>query len=649
MKARVAWLAWLCIVACLAAVLSAGSGLQAQPAGRPASFSVHVEPSLARPGETVTVWIDVTLADDWHIYATTTPSGGPIPTDIRLEATGDLRPVGRPIQPPPIRAHDPNFDMTVEYYGEAVRFGVQAELNVDLAPGDIRVKGGITYMLCNAVSCLPPSTHTFDIPLQIGSGPPRSQHITTPPASVPPVQMSQAEPLDGQGSIVDVERAFSQGLSAFLYLSFTMGLLALLTPCIFPMVPITVSFFTKQESQSRRDSVIKSLVYCLGIMFTFTGLGLLLAATLGASGASRFAANPWVNMAIAGIFVAFALSLFGLFEIQLPSGLMTRLSQKQGSGYGAILLMGFTFSLTSFTCTAPFVGTLLVLTSLGTWMWPILGMLAFSAAFALPFFFLSLFPQGLSSLPRSGGWLNAVKVVMGFLELAAALKFLSNVDLVWGWGVLPREAFLAVWVAIFVLCGIYLLGKIRLPHDTPVESVGAIRLLFSLASLAFGIYLFTGLYGASLGELDAFFPPYGSQGTVSAIRSGGESLEWGDDYDAALQEAQAAGKPVFIDFAGYACTNCRWMEANIFPDPAVRGLLERYVRVQLYTDGQGEVYRRNQAFQETRFGTVALPFYAIMSPADVEISRFPGLTRDKQRFLRFLQQGFAGGAQDVSN
>ena len=649
MKTRVAWLTWLCIVACLAAVLSADSGLQAQPAGRPASFSVHAEPSPARPGETVTLWIDVTLAEDWHIYATTTPPGGPIPTDIHLEASGDLRPVGRPIQPPPIRAHDPNFDMAVEYYGGAVRFGAQAELNADLAPGETLITGSITYMLCNAISCLPPSTHTFDIPLQIGSGPPRPQHITDRSASTLPAQVSPTEPLDGQGSIVDVERAFSQGLSAFLYLSFTMGLLALLTPCVFPMVPITVSFFTKQKAQNRRDSVVKSLVYCLGIVVTFTGLGLLLAVTLGASGASRFAANPWVNLTITGIFVAFALSLFGLFEIQLPSGLMTRLSQRQGNGYGAILLMGFTFSLTSFTCTAPFVGTLLVLTSQGTWMWPILGMLAFSAAFALPFFFLSLFPQGLSSLPRSGGWLNAVKVVMGFLVLAAALIFLSHVDLVWGWGVLPREVFLAIWVAVFMLCGIYLLGKIRLPHDTPVESVGAIRLLFSLAIFAFGIYLFTGLFGASLGELDAFFPPYGSQGTVSAIRSGGEDLEWGDDYDAALQEAQTTGKPVFIDFTGYACTNCRWMEANIFPDPAVRGLLKRYVRVQLYTDGQGEGYRRNQAFQETRFGTVALPFYAIVSPAGVEIAQFPGLTRDKQRFLRFLQKGFGGDSHGVSN
>ena len=272
-------------------------------------------------------------------------------------------------------------------------------------------------------------------------------------------------------------------------------------------------------------------------------------------------------------------------------------------------------------------------------------MLSFSAAFALPFFFLSLFPQGLSALPRSGGWLNSVKVVMGFLELAAALKFLSNVDLVWHWGVLSREVFIAAWIAIFVLCGVYLLGKIRLPHDTPMESVGPLRLLTSMGCLAFSFYLLTGLFGAPLGELDAFFPPYGSQGEIAQIRSGGEELTWGDNYEAALAEARASGKPIFIDFTGFACTNCRWMEANIFPDREVRPLLRRFVRVQLYTDGQGEIYDRNRAFQEDRFGTVALPFYAILDSDGHERARFPGLTRDRDLFVRFLKKGLSGDLQ----
>lgn len=598
-----------------------------------AAFGVSVEPEVARVGEAVTVWIDVSLSGDWHIYSTTLPPGGPIPTEIVLAGAG-FRQVGQAIQPDPIVERDPNFDMDVEYYHTAVRFGMRAEV-AESAPGAKTLSGEITYMLCNATQCLPPETHVFEVPVTVEAGPARAEYTFVAVATPDDV------PLDGTGSVADVGRAITQGLGAFLYLSLSMGFLALLTPCVFPMIPITVSFFTKQEIQSRRESIAKSLAYCGGIIFTFTGLGMVLAATLGASGAAQFAANPWVNLSITAIFVAFALALFGLFEIRLPYGLVNKLNSVQGGSYGAILIMGFTFSLTSFTCTAPFVGTLLVLTSQGTWAWPILGMLAFSTAFAAPFFFLALFPQTLSALPQSGGWLNSVKVVMGFLELAAALKFLSNVDLVWQWGILSREVFIAGWIAIFLLCGLYLLGKIRLPHDSPLDAIGPLRLLASSGCLAFGLYLMTGLFGAPLGEWDAFFPPYGSYGEIAKIRSGEPELTWRDDYESALAEAQAAGKPVFIDFTGYACTNCRWMEANIFPEKEVHALLKKFVRVQLYTDGRGEKYERNRDLQEARFGTVALPLYAILSPDGKEIAHFPGMTRDVDMFVRFLERGIA--------
>ena len=595
-----------------------------------ASFGVMVEPKAARVGEAVAVWIDVDLSDDWHIYSATTPPGGPYPTEIALSGTG-FRQVGAVIQPRPIVEYDPNFEMNVEYYHPKVRFGVRAEVGEGM-PGERVLSGEVIYMLCNATQCLPPNTYTFEIPVMVEAGPARAEYVFSPVEA-------PAVPLDGTGSVADVERAITEGLSAFLYLSLWMGFLALLTPCVFPMIPITVSFFTKQETQSRRESVTKSLAYCGGIIFTFTGLGMVLAATLGASGAALFAANPWVNLLITAIFVAFALALFGLFEIRLPYGLLNKLNQVQGGSYGAILIMGFTFSLTSFTCTAPFVGTLLVLTAQGTWAWPILGMLVFSAAFASPFFFLALFPQSLSALPQSGGWLNSVKVVMGFLELAAALKFLSNVDLVWQWGIISREVFIAGWIAIFLLCGFYLLGKIRLPHDSVLDTVGPLRLLASSGCLAFGLYLMTGLFGAPLGEWDAFFPPYGSYGEIAKIRSGEPELTWRDDYEAGLAEAKATGKPVFIDFTGYACTNCRWMEANIFPEKEVHALLKQFVRVQLYTDGRGEKYKRNRDFQEAHFGTVALPLYAIMTPGGKEITHFPGMTRDVDIFVRFLKQG----------
>jgi thiol:disulfide interchange protein len=624
----------------------------------PATFSATFAPSSVRPGETVTVWVDVALSDDWHIYSTTTPPGGPIPTVVRLESNDSFEPVGPVIQPEPVKEHDPNFDMMVEYYGREVRFGVRARVVDPTEPGRAALSGNIRYMLCNATSCLPPDTAPFSVDIDIVPGAPRDAYVTD---LVPPSQKSESSPpardLDGVGSIDDVQYAVETGLGAFLYLSFTMGFLALLTPCVFPMVPITISFFTKQDRTSRTVSVAKSAFYCAGIMVTFTGLGVLLATTMGASGASRFAADPWVNLFITALFIGFALSLFGLFEIRLPSGLLSRLSGAQGAGYGAILLMGFTFSLTSFTCTAPFVGTLLVLTSQGTWSWPILGMLAFSAAFSLPFFFLSLFPQGLGALPRSGGWLNSVKVVMGFLELAAALKFLSNVDLVWNWGIISREVFLAIWVAIFLTCGIYLLGKVRLPHDTPLDSIGPTRLLATVGCFAFCLYLFTGLYGAPLGELEAFFPPYGSRGDVVALKTGHESLKWESDFEAARTKSTETGRPLLIDFTGYACTNCRWMEANMFPLPEVQDLMKQFVRVQLYTDGQGERYERNRNLQEDRFGTVALPFYAILAPGGGTLARFSGLTRDAEVFVRFLGKGLfrphpgvpVGAARPVSS
>ncbi len=605
----------------------------------PALFSFQVDPAVLRPGETATLWVDVELLPNWHIYSTTTPPGGPLPTEIRIESGDRFRQIGPVIQPKPVRDYDPNFEMNVEYFGESVKFGLRAEVVPGVPQGEAALKGSITYMLCDPSTCLPPTTLPFKVPLHIVAGPPREIYVTTIAPAAPGV-----EQLDGVGSILDVERAVSRGLLPFLSLAFSMGLIALLTPCVFPMIPITVSFFTKQANTDRAESVLKSLVYCLGIVFTFTGLGLLLAATLGASGANRFAANPFVNLLIAGLFVAFALNLFGLFEIRLPTGLVNRFGSVGGGGYWTILAMGFAFTLTSFTCTAPFVGTLLVLTSQGSWTWPLLGMLAFSAAFALPFFFLSLFPQGLASLPKSGGWLNSVKVVMGFLELAAAMKFLSNVDLVWKWGVLSREVFLATWIAIFAICAIYLLGKVRLPHDSPLESVGPVRLITSLGCLAFSLYLLSGLQGSPLGEFDAFLPPYGSQGSISNMR-GGEDLSWEDNYEEALATARRDGRPIFIDFTGYACTNCRWMEANIFSEPDVRSMLGRFVLVQLYTDGVGDVYARNRDFQEVRFGTVALPFYAVLSPTDREIARFPGLTRDKALFLRFLQMGLAESAQ----
>lgn len=301
--------------------------------------------------------------------------------------------------------------------------------------------------------------------------------------------------------------------------------------------------------------------------------------------------------------------------------------------------MGLTFSLTSFTCTTPFVGSLLVMAAQGEWFMPVIGMLAFSTVFALPFFVLALAPQLVSQLPKSGGWLNSVKVVMGFLEIAAAMKFISNVDLVLHWGIFTREVVLASWVAIAGLTTLYLLGVFQLSHDSKPERLGAIRICCAFFFLSLGFYLLTGLFGVKLGELESFLP-YPTEQSVVATTESTKSVEayWlKNDYEGALGKAKSEGKAVFIDFTGYTCTNCRWMEANMFQKPEVSAALDRFVKVQLFTDGAGEVYEKQQRFQEEKFGTVALPLYAIVDGDGNTRATFPGLTRDKEGFLRFLR------------
>jgi thiol:disulfide interchange protein DsbD len=352
-----------------------------------------------------------------------------------------------------------------------------------------------------------------------------------------------------------------------------------------------------------------------------------------------------VNLLITAVFLFFAFNLFGAYEIAVPASLLTRLDtltrSKEGEGSGVVgaLLMGLTFTLTSFTCTSPFVGTLLVSASQGEWRMPMLGMLAFSTVFALPFFVLALVPQWISQLPRAGGWMNSVKVAMGFLEVAASMKFLSNVDLVWKWGIFTRDVVLAVWIAIGVILAFYLLGKFQLSHDSKPERIGAFRLVSAVISLAISFYLLTGLFGAKLGELESFLPPDLDGASASRVLGGRSETKWvTNDYDAAIARARAENKRVFVDFTGYTCTNCRWMEANVFPRKEVSSELDKMVTLRLYTDGEGEIYENHLALEQQMFGTVALPYYAVID-ADGNIKgAFPGLTRNVSEFVDFLQK-----------
>ncbi len=643
------------------------------------ALSGKLEPAQVKPGDKAKVLITAKVDAGWHIYGLTQPAGGPRPTKVVLADGSVLTAAGQATQPKPKRVFDPNFQIETETFDNSVTFTLPVTVNADATPGPQKIIAKITFQACDEQQCLPPRTKEVELEATVvaastatvvtkpspspsasvsPSATPKQTPAPSPTASVTPAPTPTATPsvsptpsqsiVDPIGKDVPPVKAVDlkqNGLFSYLWLALISGLLSLLTPCVFPMIPITVSFFTKSQQQSRGAAVGQALVYCLGMVMTYTVLGLVMAAFSKAAGLGNLAANPWMNLVLTVVFVVFALNLFGMFEIRIPSRLLSKLDAKsQGNtSWIATLLMGLTFTLTSFTCTAAFVGTVLVAASQGEWVWAALGMMVFSSAFAFPFFLLALFPNWLKSLPKSGGWLNSVKVVMGFLELAAAFKFLSNVDLVWGWNTISRSLVLAAWIAIAIVTAIYLLGKFQLPYDTEIKSLGVVRMLMSVFFLGIAFYLLTGLLGARLGELDSFLPPARPGEMVAGQRgsSGSEqaSARWIESYDKALEQARAQNKPVFLNFTGITCTNCRWMELNMFPQPEVKKQLEGFVLAELFTDRQTKEDDHNQEMQEKQFGTVALPLYAIISPKGETLARFPGLTRDKKEFVRFLQSG----------
>lgn len=449
---------------------------------------------------------------------------------------------------------------------------------------------------------------------------------------------------------------------AFFWLAISAGAFALITPCVFPMIPITASYFAKHGSGSRQAALKNAVLFGGGIIGTFTAVGLATSVLVGAAGMSRFAASPWVNLAIAAMFVAFAFNFFGFYEIRVPSGILNRLDRasrgRESSGGVGAVLMGATFAVTTFTCTAPFVGTLLVLASQGQWQQPVVGLLLFSTTFAVPFFFLALAPTVLAKLPRSGGWLNSVKVVIGLVELGAALKFVSNADLVMGWGIFSRQVILVAWAVICGVIAIYLLG-VRVPLVSPRSGAGSAPSRARLLAFAgrphplamgiaagftvFGTWLGLGLDGRPLGEVEPFLPPRFEDtpaGALAMAQSGEEheGLRWyQNDLEGALAEARESGGRVFVDFTGYTCTNCRWMESNMFTVPEVAEQLERFVLARLFTDGEGEVYEDQMDYQKETFGTIALPLYAVLDGEGKTVATFLGLTRDREEFLEFLK------------
>ncbi len=584
------------------------------------------------------------IEGEWHLYAVEQPSGGPFPTKITVVENLPFAIEGKTVSPEPITKFDPNFQIDTKFFAEKAEFTIPLKATADANGDELAIN--VRYQVCDDKVCLPPKTVKVsfagfeDAKKQSAVGSQQSANTNSN-------QPTNNEQRTTNNSINSPNSPNSQtSLWSFIWLAISLGALSLLTPCVFPMIPITVSYFTNHSGKSRAKAVKLATVYSVGIIATFTILGMLLAIFVGAAGINIFAANPWVNIIITAIFLFFAFNLFGAYEINVPTGILTKLDsltrskEGEGSGIFGALLMGLTFTLTSFTCTSPFVGTILVSAANGDWQLPLVGMLAFSSVFALPFFVLALLPQYLSNLPRAGGWMNSVKVSMGFLEVAAAMKFISNVDLIWNWGIFTRSFVLSIWIALGVILAVYLLGKFQLFHDTKPERIGAVRLLSAVLSLAISFYLLTGLFGAKLGELESFLPPDLGNSSASFFKGkSGEELKWiENDLDKAVAQAKAENKKVFIDFTGYTCTNCRWMEANVFPKKEVEAEMSKYVLARLYTDGDGERFQQQQQYQEKNYQTVALPYYAILNGDGKTVSTFPGLTRNTQEFIDFLQK-----------
>ena len=596
------------------------------------------------PGSKIYLELKAAVQPGWHLYSPTTPAGGPIITKLGL-APNPVLAAYNVYRPEPVRKLDPNFGVDTETYTGTVSFLMEATSNPSAA-GSSSLEATARYQVCSDTKCLPPVKRTVATPVVFVPGATHAEFkIPAEYKLVPAVAASAAAP---SGSLPAQQPVPSKQIAArdenswtFVLTAFAFGLAALFTPCVFPMVPITVSFFLNQSSgtEGKRGGLAQAVVFCLGIIVLFTALGFLVTAIAGPFGVVQLGSSPWVNGFIALVFLVFGLSLLGAFELTLPSGLLTRLNTaSQAGGYAGTLLMGLTFSLTSFACIGPIVGPLLVASVQQKGAQPIFGMLSFATGLAAPFFLLALFPSYLQRLPRSGGWMSRVKIVLGFVVLAVMLKYLSNIDQVLQTHWLTRERFLAAWIVLFALPGLYLLGLLPMEGIRRDDRLGVTRALIAACFLIFSVSLVPGLFNARLGDLDAFIP----EGTGSVLGTSATTAEAGvavfkNNLEGALAVAREADKLVLVNFTGYACTNCHWMKANMFTRPEIQAVVKNLVVVDLYTDGTDADSEKNQKLEDQKFGTASIPFYALMDANQNVIATFPQLTRDPKEFLSFLQ------------
>lgn len=630
----------------------------------------------------------------WHLYDMNLPEGGPISTSFTFETLTGAETIGQPTaSATPTTVFDEQFQMDLRWYAGSVTFTQKIKVT-DAAK--FKAEGAVEFMACNDETCLPPDQVDFafdkshvsltQAPASTGNEPVAQQTPAASEEATTAASDTQAEANNSAAAttqkpatsaltdapdlwkpVVDELKAFGDTTltstdTSWLFIffaGFAGGLIALLTPCVWPMIPMTVSFFLKR-TKDRKKAIRDAITYGLSIIVIYLVMGLLITGIFGASALNDLSTNAVFNIIFFLLLVTFAVSFLGAFELVLPSSWTNKLDSKADSTTGvlSIFFMSFTLVLVSFSCTGPIIGTLLVqAASMGTAVGPAIGMFGFALALSIPFSLFAIFPNMLQSMPKSGGWLNSVKVVLGFLELALALKFLSVADLAYGWRLLDREVFIVLWIIIFSLLGCYLLGKIKFSHDSDLKYVSVPRLFMSIISFAFAIYMVPGLWGAPLKAISAFAPPLYTQ-DFNLYKN--EVHAAFDDYEAGMAYAKKVNKPVMIDFSGFGCVNCRKMEASVWTDPTVKQTLENdYVLITLIVDDKTklaepiEIQENGKTrklktigdkwsyLQRSKFGANAQPFYILLNHDGEPLGPSYAFNEDVSQYMKFLRNGLS--------
>lgn len=659
---------------------------------QPAKWKINLNDSGSAEKEIV---FTATLEKGWHLYDQDLPEGGPVSTSFTFETLKGAELVGKPVPSvKPTVVYDEQFAMNLRWFPGTVSFTQKIKVT---EPTKFKVEGEVEFMVCNDETCLPPDrvSFTFDKKnIQMTTAENKTPDVDTNDSTVEQPEINQTTENTAETTtpetnkntqaiskntannkltddvslwtpVIDQLKAFGDTTvsatdTSWLFIffaGFLGGLIALLTPCVWPMIPMTVSFFLKR-TKDRKKAIRDAITYGLSIIIIYLVMGLLITGIFGASALNDLSTNAIFNIIFFLLLVVFAISFFGAFELVLPSSWTNKLDTKADSTTGiiSIFFMAFTLVLVSFSCTGPIIGTLLVqAASMGTAVGPAIGMFGFALALSIPFSLFAIFPNMLQSMPKSGGWLNSVKVVLGFLELALALKFLSVADLAYGWRILDREVFIVLWIVIFILLGLYLLGKIKFSHDSDVKFVSVPRLFMAIISFAFAVYMVPGLWGAPLKAISAFAPPLYTQ-DFNLYES--EVHAAFDDYETGMAYAKKVNKPVMIDFSGFGCVNCRKMEAAVWTDPKVKQLLENdYVLITLMVDDKTKLSHpitieehgktrtlktigdKWSYLQRSKFGANAQPFYILLNDKGEPLGPSYAFNEDVSQYIQFLQNG----------